>query len=288
MFFSLIIGTLNRSKELKICLDSLKKQSFKSFEIIIIDQSSDASTEKLITEELYNNLKILYRKVHFKGLSKARNVALQIASGDYFALIDDDAAYKEDYLEIAAKVLKNYPNSILTSYIYNPLSNSHLSDYDKVYDGEKLNIRKILRMAPSPGLIFPMDIIQKSCSFDEEFGVGSIYGACEETDLILQAIDLGYNVLYSRFMEVKHPTTVHSFEIENNSWIHKKENYACGLGALIAKDICVRKSNRLKFFQIEKTIKLLIKSTGLVGDRKRIEAQAEWKGFNRGLKEYKK
>ena len=99
MKFSLILATLNRPEFVKECLNSLDKQSFKDFEVIVIDQSDDNKTRDIIMENNFSiNLK--YEKVKIKGLSKARNVGLSIAKGEYIALVDDDARYKEDYLEI--------------------------------------------------------------------------------------------------------------------------------------------------------------------------------------------
>lgn len=49
MKFSLIIGTLNRCAELEICLNSLRKQKFRVFEVIIVDQSTDDSTQQLVS-----------------------------------------------------------------------------------------------------------------------------------------------------------------------------------------------------------------------------------------------
>ena len=95
MKFSLIIGTLNRCRELEICLESLRKQVFRDFEVIIIDQSINDSTQQLANG--YQDLNIIYEHVDFMGLSKARNYALKMAHGDYFALIDDDAYYDERY-----------------------------------------------------------------------------------------------------------------------------------------------------------------------------------------------
>ena len=44
-FFSLILATLNRPTEVQICLKSLSQQTFRNFEIIIIDQSNNNDTE---------------------------------------------------------------------------------------------------------------------------------------------------------------------------------------------------------------------------------------------------
>lgn len=48
MKFSFIIGTLNRPQELKYCIESLLAQTYAEYEIIIVDQSADNLTEKMV------------------------------------------------------------------------------------------------------------------------------------------------------------------------------------------------------------------------------------------------
>ena len=95
MKFSLIIGTLNRTEQLKICLKQIDKQIYRDFEVIIVDQSNDN-----LTYEMVNNIKVGYKIKYFKseirGLSRARNIALRKADGKYFCLIDDDGYYFPD------------------------------------------------------------------------------------------------------------------------------------------------------------------------------------------------
>ena len=77
MKFSLILATLDRSKEIKECLNSLTVQEEQDFEIIVIDQSDNDKTKTIV--ERFNTLNIKYYAVDFKGLSKARNYGLQYA-----------------------------------------------------------------------------------------------------------------------------------------------------------------------------------------------------------------
>ena len=240
MVFSLIIGTLNRSKELEICLSSLVEQVFKDFEVIIIDQSDDDNISNLVKTPKFNVLNIIYKRVNFRGLSKARNFGLSLASGKYFALIDDDAAYEPDYLYNANIILETYEEVILSGYMYNKSQAVQNKEYQKVKELAVLSIRQIIRMAPSPALIFPMKTYNEGIRFDEKLGVGALFGACEETDFILEGISKGYKVIYSSVLKVEHPTITHTFEIENTTSLKKKENYAMGLGALIKKEITYR------------------------------------------------
>ena len=285
--FSLIVGTLNRSVELGICLDSLLHQTIRGFEIIIVDQSDNKKTEKLVNLDKYACMDIKYYNVKFRGLSKARNFALSIASGDYFALIDDDASYDENYLKTAESVFKNYNNVILSGYMINSDGKPSFKKYKYIKNRKEMSIREIVRMAPSPGLIFPMSIYKKGLIFDENFGVGAKYGACEETDLILDSLDKGYWVIMIKDMVVTHPTTEHTFEIENDTNLKKIENYSKGFGALIIKDRLIRNSNRLFGVRIEKKIKLFIKICGLVGNENKEKAIREKRGLDIGMQEFR-
>ena len=72
MFFSIIIPTYNNVNFLKKALDSLKKQTDKNFELIIIDNHSSDDTSKLI-----NNLKIdnlVYQKIKNDGVIQSRKL----------------------------------------------------------------------------------------------------------------------------------------------------------------------------------------------------------------------
>lgn len=280
------MGTLNRAKETAICLRSLLKQKFKDFEVIIIDQSTDEETRKLAYGAEFGGLNIIYKHVDFRGLSRARNAGLALASGRYFALIDDDAGYDENYLLNAHKLLENDSKTILSGYIYNNFQKKVMKEYLTTKNGSVMSVRKIMRMAPSPALIYPMEIYRQGIKFDEEFGVGAKYGACEETDVILTALDSGYRVRYCADMIVEHPTIVHSFEVENTTSLKKKENYAYGLGALLAKDKLCRGSGRLAGYEFEKKLKCSIKKTGFFGNGRKQQAVSELRGLNRGKKEY--
>lgn len=286
MFFSLLVGTLNRCIELERCLNSLVGQTYKDFEVIIVDQSDNNKTECLISAEKYKTLKIKYYHVNFKGLSNARNYALEKAEGMYFSLIDDDAFYESHYFEKAHAILKRKCDLILSGYMTKLDGSPALHEYTRKRCNTLFTVREIIRMAPSPGLIFPMSIYNEGMRFDSDFGVGAKFGACEETDLILTALDRGYNVLYAKDLVLIHPTGEHSYEIENDTELKKTRNYAKGLGALISKDHMLRKSNRLKSILLEKELKIIMKSTGIFGSKRKQFAIEEKRGLRNGMSEY--
>ena len=97
---SVIIPVYNSEKYIKKCLESILSQTYKNYEIIVVNDGSTDNT-KMILEEYANNYsdKIIHIEQANKGVAKTRNEAMQIAKGEYIAFIDNDDYIEEDYLE---------------------------------------------------------------------------------------------------------------------------------------------------------------------------------------------
>lgn len=93
---SIIIPVYNVEKYIKKCLDSIKEQTMKDFEIIIVNDGAEDNSEEIIKKyQIQNeNLKIRYFKKENGGLASARNYGVKHAKGNYISFIDPD-----DYLE---------------------------------------------------------------------------------------------------------------------------------------------------------------------------------------------
>lgn len=89
---SIVIPTYNRFNFLKETIESIKKQSFKDFEIVIIDDNSTDDTGKII--DMYKNLRIKYIK-NKKNMGPGYNRKIGISScdGEYIIFMDDDDYY---------------------------------------------------------------------------------------------------------------------------------------------------------------------------------------------------
>ena len=98
---SVAIITYNRPEALEKCLRSLKTQSRKPHEIIVIDSSDNTESKKTVGK---NKLSTKYRKFSTRlRQCKARNEALKICSSDIIAYIDDDCMASHNWLENIAK-----------------------------------------------------------------------------------------------------------------------------------------------------------------------------------------
>jgi len=95
---SVIIPVYNEEKYIEKCLHSLKKQSCKNFELIVVNNNStDRSAEiaKKFTKKVLNCKK--------QGISAARNYGAQKANGDILCFIDADAILDKDWISKVAK-----------------------------------------------------------------------------------------------------------------------------------------------------------------------------------------
>ncbi len=103
-FISVVIPTLNRYEYLKDVLKDLENQTYKNFEVIIVDQTDD------FKKEFYEgwNLDLKFWFQSEKALWKARNEAIQSAKGDYVLLYDDDSLVEEDWIYQHLKCLDFY------------------------------------------------------------------------------------------------------------------------------------------------------------------------------------
>ena len=95
---SVLINCRNSEKYIKECLDSVFNQSFKKFEVIIIDNQSKDSTKIIIDSYKDNRIKYFKTKKSL-DLGAARNYGLTKAKGSYIAFIDSDDIWRPTKLE---------------------------------------------------------------------------------------------------------------------------------------------------------------------------------------------
>lgn len=87
---SVVISTYNGEKYIKECVSSILSQTFRNFEIIIVDDFSTDDTAKVIQEIQAQDERIFYYSNFCHNHSMALNFGLQHAKGDYIARIDQD------------------------------------------------------------------------------------------------------------------------------------------------------------------------------------------------------
>lgn len=248
MYFSLIVATLNRIKELDSLFDSFLQQNHENFEVIVVDQNEHNLVQD-ICNAYSEKLNIRYFKVNFKGLSKARNFGIKYATGSIIAFPDDDCLYSKGVLSFVNDYFNNNKNvNILTGDTLDIITKNK---YLKTSSNEKIiSYRNVFKSAISY-TIFIRYNMKSDITFDEKLGVGSFFGSAEESDLIIRLLKKKYIGIFTPKFLIYHP-------VSRDKQIPRNYNYSLGFGAVHKKhfDVFELKLNYC-FFLIISLVKMV-------------------------------
>lgn len=110
--FSIVIPVYNVENYLNKCLDSILNQTYKDYEVIIVNDGSTDNSLSIIEnyESKFKNIDIINQEN--RGLSVARNEGIKKVNGEYFILIDSDDYIENNLLEELNKSIKNTPDLV--------------------------------------------------------------------------------------------------------------------------------------------------------------------------------
>lgn len=108
-FFSVVIPLYNKEKYIEDTLKSVMNQTFKDFEIIIVNDGSTDESLKVISQ--FKNEKTHVYSQGNQGVATARNNGVNYSSGLYIALMDADDVWYKNHLEELKKQIDLFPNA---------------------------------------------------------------------------------------------------------------------------------------------------------------------------------
>ena len=106
MLFSIIIPVYNADKYIEKCIESIISQDRNKFEIIVVDDGSTDNTGIICDKysNKYSNIKVFHTEN--KGVSRARNLGLSEAIGDYILFVDADDWVTSDYIDVISNEIE--------------------------------------------------------------------------------------------------------------------------------------------------------------------------------------
>lgn len=238
MLFSIIIPVYNTSKELPKCIESIMKQTYKDFEIVLIDDGSTDCSGELI--DSYSRKYQCVRAFHIpnSGVSSARNYGLAKAKGKYIVFIDSDDYVDELFLQSmignsSDLYIQGWQNVsedgiIISSCLF------HDSEYNKeTIDLEKLLINGELNCICAKR--FKNEIIHKSSlCFNSKLDYG------EDTVFVLEYLQLASTLSCSslalyKYVQYENKETLSTLS-QKERLIKRAENSNRVISQLIFKD----------------------------------------------------
>ncbi|QSX28911.1 glycosyltransferase family 2 protein [Shewanella cyperi] len=237
MKFSLILCTLGRDRDVGVFLSSLLKQQYDNYELIIVDQNKDDRVSNILDDFTFPEGVLKYIRQNIPGLSRARNVGLNHASGDIIAFPDDDCLYDDDVLQSVADFFVNEAGKYKVLTV-NTRDNSTGKSLITMPD-ENCELNRTCLLGCSFTLFFDKDAASQR--FDERLGVGSgfIWGASEEHDYLYRFLQEGTVGYFLKNVFVFHPA-----KEEEALDTHRAYYYGAGLAAF-----------RIKYFSRWRVIK---------------------------------
>ena len=104
---SIIVPVYNVEKYLPRCIDSILSQTFKDFELLLIDDGSPDNSGKICDEYAQKDSRVRVFHKPNGGVSSARNLGLDNAQGEWITFIDSDDYIGDDFLEIPDNTLED-------------------------------------------------------------------------------------------------------------------------------------------------------------------------------------
>ena len=106
---TVIVPVYNGEKYLRKNIDSVLAQTYKNWELVLVNDGSSDSSVEIIEEYLKKDSRIRLINQENAGQSSARNNGAKAAKGEYLAFLDQDDYYTPEHLESLVKILDEYP-----------------------------------------------------------------------------------------------------------------------------------------------------------------------------------
>jgi glycosyltransferase involved in cell wall biosynthesis len=105
--YSVVVPVYNRPQEINELLASLTRQTYKSFEVVLVEDGSTQTSEEII-KKYSSSLSIQYYVKSNSGPGPSRNFGFKRAKGEYFVVFDSDCILPDHYFEAVEKSLKEF------------------------------------------------------------------------------------------------------------------------------------------------------------------------------------
>ncbi len=208
---SICIPTYNRKDFLVKTLDSILEQTYKNYEIVIVDDGSTDGTADMIKKL---NFPVTYHRQENRGDAAARNKLIELAKGKYVTFIDSDDLLLPDSVERMVRIAESAGQDFI---VYGPYyridKNGRIygKSKRKLYTGQVTKYLFQTIFVHSCGSLFPRSILKDSVAFDTSLKVCSDYDFWLRLSIRHKFIALPEPVFKRR----RHPANLSAASLEN-------------------------------------------------------------------------
>jgi glycosyltransferase involved in cell wall biosynthesis len=192
---SVVVPVFNSELHLQKCIDSICKQTYVNLEIIIVnDGSTDNSS--VISDDLANKdnrIKVIHKKN--EGVSVARNIGVELATGEYIGFVDSDDWLEQDaYEKIVDIIIEQRVEAVIFEYKIVHEDGNYKHNYYKKLNGFMTNEKAIESVISPVSRFIWNKVFSKRLLKDIEFDSTLFYG--EDTLYAIQALSKAQLIFY--------------------------------------------------------------------------------------------
>ncbi len=201
----LVLTTVDRTAELERFLESLAKQSFRSFRLIVVDQNADDRLLPILAK--HEDAFPIVRFESSLGLSHGRNVGLRDVEGEIVGFPDDDCWYPPDLLDTVVAYLTGRPDlDGVGGRTTDAEGRPSLILWAKADRPVAIERANIWRTAVAVTMFLRRPVVSSVDGFDETLGAGAgtRWGSGEETDYFLRVLAAGFKLEYDARLGIYH------------------------------------------------------------------------------------
>lgn len=195
---SVIVPVYKVEQYLRECLDSILEQTYRDFELILVDDGSPDDSPRICEEYAIKDSRVVVIHKSNGGLSDARNAGMKVAQGEYVTFIDSDDYIAKDYLAYLYTILKREQADIsacslckvIDGIVYNECMCEHLIKYTPYTAIQSLLIEKDGISTSACGKLFKKTLFENDICFPE----GKLF---EDLFTIYKLFDLSNVIIYS-------------------------------------------------------------------------------------------
>lgn len=147
---TVIVPNYNKSQYIEECIQSIKDQTFKDFECIIVDDGSTDNSKEIIKKLIENDNRFQLFCNTNHGLSFSRNFGIKLANTEFVLPLDSDDYIEKDYIKRIIEYFNQHPETTLfygkwffigynADYMNFKLGNLHYIDYKTLLRGNSIH-----------------------------------------------------------------------------------------------------------------------------------------------------
>ena len=194
-YFTVVIPTLNEEEHLPLLLSSLMSQSYKDFEVVIVDGNSKDSTNAIINKHvhLFKNQGIVLQQItsEVRNAAYQRNSGAKKAKGEYLVFFDADVSFNNEYLSKLYGYIKNHKDSLFTTSVKAD-KNGLYEMFIQILVNLLITVSIVIKKPVSLGF---NTIVKKDVFFDVG-GFNPHVNVMDDHDFSLRAFQKGYPLCF--------------------------------------------------------------------------------------------